>query len=223
MVELRSGKPPDHELGYILFPPRRPTEPGYARLEVTLREQPSQHHFDPNQVHLLAASENAGASPDVGVGTLKISHPWLGACQWRLCAGQVDLLDRKGKHVDLFTFGGDLIIEKVDEDSTHLSLSSEAPFLLAQSHTSSANLLIQEVEIQIAQLRADWCRAQENFDDCLACVAPFELYRMCLAAILERFEQLPYRDEAVSRLRHVLQDEMTVIGFPISTLTDLKA
>ncbi len=205
-----------HELGYVLYPPRRPSEPGYARLEVHLLDRPSQHHFDPDQVHVSVASA------DGGLELLKITHPWIGPSNWHLCVGQIDLLDRKGKHVDLFTFGGSLYIERVNEAGTHLAFSSDAPFLLAQAHLSVTNLLIQEVEIELAHLRAAWCRQQEDFANCLACVDPFDLYRMCLAAILERIEQLEY-EETVFRLRHVLLDELAAIGFPALSLHDLRA
>lgn len=207
---------PATELGYQLYPPHHPGGPGYARVDVILRQQPSQHHFDPDCIHLLAIS------PDGNVETLKLTHPWLGVDDWQLCAGQVDLLDRKGKHVDLFTFGGDMHIEKVDETRTLITLSSEAPFLMAQSHTSAINLLIQEVEIQMAQLRAEYCHSDESFDNCLARLDPFDLYRMCLATILQRIEQLDY-DETVFKLRHLIHGELDIVGFPTLTLADLKA
>jgi hypothetical protein len=206
---------PATEFGYQLYPPHHPGGPGYARIDVILRQQPSQHHFDPEQIHVLAAS------PDGIVEALKLSHPWLGVDDWQLCAGQVDLLDRKGKHVDFFTFGGDLHVEKVDETRTLIVLSSEAPFLMAQPHTSAINLLIQEVEIQMAQLRAEWCRSDGSFDECLACLNPFDLYRMCLVAILQRIGQWEY-DETVFKLRHLIQDELAIVGNPTMSLVDLK-
>jgi hypothetical protein len=203
------------DYGYLLVPPRRPTEPGYAGIEIVLCEQPSLSHFDPDQVLLLVSTSDGSAE------TLKVTHPWIGSARWRLCVGQVDLLDRKGKHVDFFTFGGELTIEKAAHGCTHLTLSSEAPFLLTQSQTSPVNLLIQEVEIQMAQARAEWLGKNQNFDSCLASIEPFELYRMCLAAILQRIGQFSQRDEAVFRLCHVLKDELDVIGFPALSLTDL--
>jgi hypothetical protein len=217
MADVHAGQTPSQEYGYLLYPPRRPSEPGHSGLEVYLRQQPSQHHFDPDQVHLLAATSEGGLE------TMKISHPWMGVNQWRACAGQVDLLDRKGKHVDLFTFGGELQVDKIDDHSTQVILKSEAPILLSQSHTSSINLFIQEVEILLAQSRAEWCRERESFDHCLACLEPFDLYRMCLAAISERFRQLPHRDEATAKLFHILQNEIAVVGFSPITLADLRA
>lgn len=205
-----------HELGYKLYPPRRTSEPGYARLEVLLRDEPSMYHFDPERVNFKIIS------PYGGMESLRITNPWAGPRFWQACVGPMELIDRKGKHVDLYIFGGEVSLD-VSEDCTCLALASEAPIILPYTNYSVPSLFVQEVEIQLAQLRAEWCQKKGAFDNCLASLEPLELYRMCLVGVLERLQVLEQEgDRVLVKLLHILEAELVALGRPGVKLNDLE-
>ena len=117
---ITNPHPKPLDLGYILYPPRRPHEPGYPRLDVILRSTPTGQHFDPLSVYLDVATANQE------VNRLTVEHPWSDQDDYTVCAGIVDLIDQKGKHLDAFTFGGALHIQ-TEEERTLLVLTSPAP------------------------------------------------------------------------------------------------
>ncbi|MFZ6030695.1 MAG: hypothetical protein ACOYYS_23565 [Chloroflexota bacterium] len=203
------------DYGYFLHPSRRPSEPGYARLEVMLRDEPTLHHFDPEYMNLNVTLADGGTE------LVKVSYPWSGALHWRVCAGPVMLADRKEKHIDLYTFGGELTIEN-KQTFTRAVVNSEAPILLASAPGEPADLLVQEVEIQLAYLRAALCEEQDAFDRCLRCTQPLELYRIFLVAIRDRFRHMPMQDEVMFGLLHTIEDELQVVGLPVTDLVDRK-
>ena len=48
------------QLGYTFSPKRRPSEPGYSRLDILITPKPSGLHFDPKSVTLTIYSEKRG-------------------------------------------------------------------------------------------------------------------------------------------------------------------
>ena len=208
---MLSASPDTKDLGYILYPRRRPHEPGYPRLDVILRTTPTGHHFDPLQVRL-----NVVAS-DLGVTRLAIEHPWPDSDDYTVCAGTVELVDRKRKHLEAFTFGGALHI-KPEEEETILVLTSPAPILLP-AESSLEQLLVDEVEIILAQRQAIREIEPGLYEKRLAAAPPLELYHAILSAILERYRLLPSGDDdLVLGLRHSLHVELNSIEEGMSVL-----
>ncbi len=189
--------------GYALYPPRRPSDPGYSQLDVFFRSEPTGVHFDPEALRLVVVY------PHGGIDQLKVAHPWISERRYRVCPGQIDLSDRFGKKVEAFTFGGILSIEPVDEKETNCSVKSLAPILLYRSLDAIPTLLAQESEILLAERRAIWGHDPETFDQRMAVLDPPVFYLACLQAILARFEHLPGPDEEIRKFRHVLQTELT--------------
>lgn len=199
------------ELGYVLYPRRRPTEPGYPRLDVVLRAIPSEEHFDPIQVLLTALD------PVRGVTQLTLEHPWPRAETYLVCAGPVDLIDRKGKHLDLFTFGGSLQIEP-EEEHTLLVFTSPAPILLT-TESPLDRLLVEEAEILLAERQAAREVTPGVYDQHLQDAPPLELYHAMLAAIQERYRHLPPSDnEVILKFKHILREERAATEEELSEL-----
>jgi hypothetical protein len=195
---------PDNK-GYILHPPRRPSDPGYSQLDVVFRSEPTGFHFDPEAMRLMVVY------PHGGVDQLKVAHPWISERRYQVCPGQIDLSDRFGKKVEAFTFGGVLSIEPVDEKETFCSLQSLAPILLYRSLDAIPTLLAQESEILLAERRAVWGHDPDTFDQRLAALDPQVFYVTCLEAILARFDHLPGPDDEIRKFRHVLHTEITAL------------
>jgi hypothetical protein len=198
MIPLNLAEQKD--LGYVFSPGQRPSELGFSRLDLVLRDTPTEEHFDPVYLRLLTAREGS-ANMDV------IEHPWMGEKVLRVCAGPLDLVDRQNKRVELFAFGGDLSIETKDQ-LTAAVFSSPAPILLLRAHESAASLLAQEAEILLAERCAFLESKPGEYDHRLALVAPLVLYRSILCAIQARLERLPHTgNELWMHFQHVLKEE----------------
>ena len=171
-------------LGYVLHPARRPSEPGYSRLDVWLSDQVSGLHFDPRQLRLPVVDESGDLS------WVMIGHPHYGADKFRMCAGPVDVTGFGDKRLEAFTFGGELVVETGDE-STLAVLSSNAPVLVRVSSHAEAILLMEEAELVLALRRGVWDEQPGEFDRRLLAAEPLELYHAFLVTILMRIKSLP--------------------------------
>ena len=140
-------KTTESHLGYIFYPSDFRHSPGYQRLEVRIRSLPTNLHYDPERVSFPIVIENGMKE------TLKIFHPWRYAPEYQVCAGSIVLEDRKGKQVEAFTFGGNLQIRTQDE-ITICTFESEAPILEMGTDDPIQELLIEEVDILLAERSA---------------------------------------------------------------------
>jgi hypothetical protein len=201
----------NQDLGYILYPPRRESEPGYSRLDVILRDIPTEHHFDPLEVHLdVAALEE-------DVLSIMLEHPWPRREKYQACAGMVELIDRKGKHLEVFILGGSLQVEPEAEHTT-LILASPAPiFLPAESPLDE--LLVEEAEILFAQRHATREITPGVYEKHLVEAPPLELYHAVLMAIRERYRLMPpSENELTLKLKHILREEIKALEEQLSAL-----
>lgn len=183
------------ELGYIYYPDTDTISPGYPRLDVILRAMPSGQHFDPDSVRAPVVTPHAR-----GIELLKINHPWYAGDQRRrLCAGKVIISDHKGKLVEAFTFGGELVIKAAAEQTVCI-LTSPTPILpLEQTMVDmlpvdSATLLATEAEILLAHRRAYWLHQPAELEDRLAKLDPLMLYCACIAALEVKFSHPAMND-----------------------------
>lgn len=208
----------DHP-GFVLLPSRRPTEPGYAGLDIWLLEQPTGRHFDPSQIVLYTAGEH-------GIDYSSLEHPWSGETQLTAVCGPIDLIDHKGHHIEGFTFGGSLEIE-TKRTETKAVLRSPAPILLnTQTQTIRAeqavSLLIEEFNILLARRKAFWQDNAEELEQRLAAANPLHLYAAFLPIVYQRFKNLPPSDDqAQLSAQHSLHVEMEAVaelipGFELS-------
>ena len=127
----------------------------------------------------------------------------------RACAGPIDLIDRKGKHLECFSYGGELRIE-LKETSTRLILNSPAPILIRPAH-ALVNMLAEESEILLAERRAA-TPDPEIFEKHLASADPLALYRACLEALYEQLHHLPTEEnELMFKYKHMLSSEREAI------------
>jgi hypothetical protein len=111
------------ELGYRFVPPAYPNAPGSPCLIVNINKIPTLKHFDPDQLILNVVTKDGFPN------SLTIFHPWyLRDATYRVCVGDVILVDRKGEKVIAYTLGGDLHVRS-DSIKTQYRLESEAPIL----------------------------------------------------------------------------------------------
>ena len=141
MTEKKESIEPKY--GYLFISPPNSQSPGAERLEIYIHKTPTNHHFDPLKVRLRVASAQTISEPIV------IHHPWQFETSFQVVAGVIEIMDRKGKKVEAFSFGGQLTIDSQDSTTTCV-LNSPAPIF--EIHTNNPVLLsfIEEVEILFA-------------------------------------------------------------------------
>jgi hypothetical protein len=192
---------PSSHLGYVLYPPRRHSEPGYSRLDIWLSDLVSGLHFDPLQIRLPIAGESGGYN------WATIDHPYTGAHRLRICAGPVDIMGYGEKRLEAFTFGGELVIQP-GEEFTLATLSSEAPILVRVGSQLEAIYLMEEAELLLALRRGVWDEQTEEFDRRLLAAEPVELYHAFLHTVRARMKELPARTEADQHMLYQLRLEI---------------
>jgi len=162
-------------------------------------------------VHLDVATANQD------VNRLTVEHPWSDLDDYTVCAGHVDLIDQKGKPLDVFTFGGALHI-KNELDQTLLVLTSPAPILLP-AESPLDQLLVDEVKIVLAERQAIRGVEPGLFENLLIAAPPLELYHAISVAVLERYRRLHSSDDdLVRKLEHTLRVEIEAIAGQLSVM-----
>lgn len=201
--ELRMVMTSDPRLGFIFHKPKDPTAPGAPRLDIVIQEVPSLHHFDPEKIilNIITADET--------ISKVTLRHPFYALRnEIRVAAGQVAMIDRVGKRVEAFTFGGELLVES-NETYTVFSLESPAPILYLDDMTSLQMRLVDEVKIIFAQRRAAWLHDLSRFEKRLAQVDPLMLYAACLIKLEANLKKYPCSGtDLVSRLGAVVKQEI---------------
>lgn len=192
----------DSELGYRFYPTAEPHDIGAAQLDVMIRALPATDHFDPEALICLVASDGGRST------RLRVQHPWQQEPTYRICAGEVIIESRHPAQVTALTFGGALAIES-DDRRTICRLTSPVPILQhAVKQTTLEQLLIEEINVLWAQRRA--ALDEDDFERRLAAADPVRLYRACLVALAQKFENIPAhsQDDTYRRFRHYLHTVM---------------
>jgi len=191
------------ELGYMFFPGRRTSEPGFSSLKIVICKKPSGLHFDPKSVRLNVYSQATG------VNSLTIHHGAGSVGQYRVVAGLVHIEDKIGKTVDAVCFGGNLTIDTNDPECTICTLSSPAPILGDYSEHSVACILAEETEILLAERRSAWDGKEDEYERRLGAVEPLMLYFACLVSLQEHIKKIHMLNEEESyRLLSVIRAEL---------------
>ena len=178
---------------------------GYTSLEVWLTDAPSDRYFDGRRVTLPV--EEAGV-----LKRLAVEHPWNQAPELRFAAGRIGLDAHDGDHIELFGFGGRATITTTGV-TTHCRLASTAPLLpLTDDPNDPLALLESELEVMLAQGRAQWGTSEYAHLDRLGHIEPMTLFVASFDALERRLQALVHvesdmRDalRLVRGVREVLQ------------------
>jgi hypothetical protein len=167
------------DLGYYFHPSDTADHPGHPRLDIIIKATPTERHFDPQKVRLFVSARH-------GIKQLVVHHPWTLKTEHRVSPGLIVITDRKGKRVEAYSFGGDLVIVS-DKDQTVCALTSPAPIFPLFTTHDLPMWLVCEFEILLAEQEADWDpRHPHDFEDHAAAVDPFLLYASCLQALRDK-------------------------------------
>ena len=205
-------QPVNEQLGYCFHPPADSHDLGHPQLDVVIRAVPTGEHFDPELLICLSATAT-------DLTMLHVTHPWTGDTTYRIGAGEITIKDARHEQVTAFTFGGALQIE-ADARRTVCRLASPAPLLEHARHALSLEEhLIEEVLILFAQRRV--LLNDDVFESRLAAADPLLLYRACLVALHDKFEDFTATDELHSHFKQFLRTATQAITEESPNLVDL--
>ena len=187
------------KIGFLYHYPTLDHPTDKFRLDIFVSSIPTEKHFDVLRVYLLAKNPNGDLEQ------MKITHPWHYGNSFRVCAGKVILEDRYGKKEEAFCFGGQLSIN-VKDKLTECVLVSPVPILEITENNPSQVMFIQELEIILAEYRADNLDSHD-FELHLCNVDPLNLYLACLNELIEKFKHMPNKDENYLRFLSYLHKE----------------
>jgi hypothetical protein len=175
------------DFGYQFYPREDGGEIGYTRLDVVLRQEPTEEHYDPEEFELAILSKHDG------IEYLRIYHPWTGESNYRACVGHAHFRDRKQKIINVYTFGGRLSIE-VNDDQTICVLASPAPILRLESITSIEFLLAQETDIMIAEKAIDNGTSWMALHEKVSGIDPQLFYGACLVTLEKKYRDFVHKE-----------------------------
>ena len=154
---------------------------------MNIAETPTEEHFDPQRIHFLVVSE------DKFVEDLKVTHPWRYKDDYQICAGLVQIIDHKDQTEEALSFGGHLRIE-THESITTCILESSAPILEITGANPIIQKFIDEIEILMAERRAEWASHEGIFEKRLIQADPLKLYKAVLNSLIKKYEHVSYKD-----------------------------
>ena len=175
------------EIGYLFHYPSLDHPSEKFRLDIYLSTHPTEKHFDVLKASFSALTSHGPES------SLEIYHPWKLTQQIQVCAGQVTMEDRKGKKELGFTFGGQLSID-TGEMQTACSLISPAPILHLTEVSRNRNAFVEEVELLLAEIRAEY-HDQDGYLKRLCGINADDLYQAFLLKVRHKLENMPNRDK----------------------------
>jgi len=188
------------KIGYVFHYPRLDHPVDKFRLDIFITEVATKQHFDVLRAYFSIRG------PRGNVEQIKITHPWIYAYEYSICAGVVILEDRMGKKEEAFTFGGQLTVD-VKNKMTACSLVSSAPILDISSSTLLNALFIEELEVLFAEHRCE-SRDEVSFDLELCKADPLILYTACLKELIQKFTTFPDKtDKYLQLLAFLLAEE----------------
>ena len=187
--------------GYQLFPESDHYSAGYNELDVVVREEPTNSHYDPESVRLQLRDRDGFASWT----TLELGSAFKESRH--VCPGRVILRDRVDKRVQFFSFGGSLEAS-VKPGVVVYSLHSSAPVLgLNQPAQRVTDQFVFETEAIIGKLKADWVVDDAGFGRRLAQIDPLQFYLASVFSILVHLKDAPALQQSLSGLYAMLSRE----------------
>jgi len=184
--------------GYYLLPLSHPGSLGVSGLIVTIRAKPTEKHFDPEKILLTAMGTNG--QPE----HMALEYRLHNSLCPRVCPGRICLIDRVGKVVEFFTFGGVIeVVERADE--TIYSLRSTAPIFMLLSDTGSlADQFVEEVEVEFNTLRALSGTQDSEFECALAGFDAKTLYEVTIRDLWKKYSVSHIMQRAFPELYQML-------------------
>lgn len=171
-------------LGFYFYPSKYNHELGHAALDVYLASEPQGWVFDTRAAAFAVANTE-------GVHHVQVTHPWpQPQQQFAIFKDRFFMVSHDGKVVEGYCAGGDLEVE-VQGDITCCHLTSPAPIFDLEAPFAFTDLLVPEVEAELARLRARWTGSDSGFDRQLAEIPPLTFFVASLNLVKDYLYHLP--------------------------------
>ncbi|RLT34907.1 MAG: hypothetical protein DWI57_16035 [Chloroflexi bacterium] len=196
------------ELGYFLsYSAEGELLPAYT-LTIIIRDVPTEAHYDPEAIQLCLLT------PEQVVQRTKLTRQRHPAHERRVCPGPIHVIDRLGKQLAFFSYGGILHCAE-DVVKSVFFLTSSAPILeMGEELNSFPALLAAESEAHLAIIHAQWASNDAGFSQRLIDTEPLALFRALLATIFHAGQASPALFSESPDFRKTLQQwvERWVVG-----------
>ncbi len=158
--------------GYIVSIPPHRRSPGYQRLLIAIRDEPTEEHYDPEYVHLQICGPSGYPQRTTIHRDLNLILPA------QICPGLIELVDRVNARRAFFTYGATLNYS-VTENETVIDIESSAPLLELSNKSldeSLAEQLVSETEALWAKSHVQFGADDAGFVRSLGAIEPNRLY-----------------------------------------------
>lgn len=194
------------DAGYLFAPHGEGSTIGHPRLDVYIRAKPTLRHFDPQTIELPVRKSARKGLEETTKRT--VHHPWSGAAHDQVTLGRIILSDRLGKKKEAFTFGGMMEVTS-GPSCTQCTILSEAPILELFGGATLSDLLADEAEVLLADLKGEMYSRLADLDRGLALAQPEEIYQAILWELKDRFDAFQHRElHTYQELLNLLQREI---------------
>lgn len=188
-TELRQAIKYMANWGYDLLEPLHPGSPGGRLLLVAMRRKPTAAHYDPEGLTLSLADERGALGPVTLHRDARFARPS------QVCPGRISIIDRVGKKLDFYSFGGICtVVRATDPESfTLFIVESRAPILALNSLLGHRveDQLVDSTEALFARLRARHAELRINMLPVLSKIPPLSLYAACIESMWRMYRQSP--------------------------------
>ena len=185
------------ELGFLLVP-GPPLQVGRAYLFVAIRPQPTLRHFDPERIDYWVTPAGHGVPASIEWAT---REPLAGEHSW----GWVRIIDRLGAANEFATFGGELLVARMDQVKICV-FSSDAPIVACGGHSQDWAPSAREMYGFLARLRAA-ADPRDTLEPLIAGLSPGARYAAFVADALERARRSAEQVGWTSQSRLVFERE----------------
>jgi hypothetical protein len=190
------------ELAHLGFVLREGSVPGTVpgpRLLVAMRAQPTLAHFDPEVVTFWEARSGRGRLATLERGAVvPQSRSW----SW----GPVRVTDRVPVSNQFLGFGGTLLVDSMDGQTTYAAFSSRAPIVRWAGHSQGVDSLVDEVGAFFARLMVP-VDYQEGAEERIAEADPETVYAVFLLHSIDRLHRSRQLRDADPRTAGWLEHE----------------
>jgi len=194
------------------FREKRPqNQPGFHKLIVTIHEdeEESFYHIERVDLRVTSHAQIGGENETID---LSITSAWGHDDRYHVIPGSIILTSSEMGKIEVFTFGGEIEIEKQAQE-VRCSVSSEAPLYKRSNEQTLIEEFIEEVEILLSQQHSRWGDKDFEYYLRLAKTPPLDLYTACLKALLDKLHSPGYDHISDSgQIKRLLERELDLLN-----------
>jgi hypothetical protein len=195
-------------LGYRFVPAKYSPNLGYSELKTVISGCPTQRYFDVKALHVPTFDGRFYHKTQITRHELEPKE------HFQVCIGELSLENRKGEHLQAFSFGGSLQVA-LQGDDLLCNLTSTAPIFRLKSDPGSlgGGLLADEILEMLAEIQVGLSRHEDELYARLAGFDPYQLFLSCLVTLQKRVDSIPQnlRTERVRKAASAIHNTIQIV------------